>query len=296
MDVLINDISLNGQFTTVDDFLVSTKVIVQILEEIKHVNSKSVSEDKYIRLFKKTDFNQVSITPTIKFYDLLTSHESRLNPQILKFKSILANLQIEPYWDTQCQQDSTKLYIWDRGYENQENISNSCLAEAYARNASLISFVPSEFNFSPIVVREGQHTMDIPNFFKELQLLEYCHDTDIISHADYIKLIYHTKLNFDNIFLTNGFDLINSRNINEFLDAFRLFEEKDWQDIFVDGALDYKEYHKNRRTKRYFPDEIWSKGIYKFRITRRYRAFGYQENNIFYVLRFDLDHELSDNG
>ena len=109
-------------------------------------------------------------------------------------------------------------------------------------------------------------------------------------------MIYIHKLRFDYISDRYGFDLITDQNINDFLDAFRLFEEKDWHDIIVDNALDYKEFDKNRKTKQYFPDYYWSKGIYKFRISRKYRAFGYRENNIFYVLRFDLDHELSDNG
>lgn len=41
---------------------------------------------------------------------------------------------------------------------------------------------------------------------------------------------------------------------------------------------------------------LWKKGIKKFRITQRNRCFGYVENGVFYVLRFDLDHELSDVG
>ena len=53
---------------------------------------------------------------------------------------------------------------------------------------------------------------------------------------------------------------------------------------------------KNKKSKRYFSDEQWKKGIKKFRITQRNRCFGYVNNGIFYVLRFDLDHELSDVG
>lgn len=37
-------------------------------------------------------------------------------------------------------------------------------------------------------------------------------------------------------------------------------------------------------------------GIKKVKITQRNRCFGYVDNGVFYVLRFDLDHELSDVG
>jgi len=57
-----------------------------------------------------------------------------------------------------------------------------------------------------------------------------------------------------------------------------------------------KTYNKNKKSKRYFSDDLWKKGIKKFRITKRNRCFGYLENGIFYVLRFDFEHELSDVG
>lgn len=53
---------------------------------------------------------------------------------------------------------------------------------------------------------------------------------------------------------------------------------------------------KNKKIKRYFSDDLWKKGVKKFRITQRNRCFGYVDNGVFYVLRFDLDHELSDVG
>ena len=71
---------------------------------------------------------------------------------------------------------------------------------------------------------------------------------------------------------------------------------KNWIAIATDKGLDYKTYNKNKKSKRYFSDEQWKKGIKKFRITQRNRCFGYVNNGIFYVLRFDLDHELSDVG
>lgn len=104
------------------------------------------------------------------------------------------------------------------------------------------------------------------------------------------------KLDFSLIDGTHGFSLIGNENQNEFIDSFRKFEELDWNTIATDKGLDYKTYNKNKKSKRYFSDEQWKKGIKKFRITQRNRCFGYVENGVFYVLRFDLDRELSDVG
>ena len=104
------------------------------------------------------------------------------------------------------------------------------------------------------------------------------------------------KFDFSLIDDTHGFSLIDNENQNEFIDSFRKFEELDWNTIAMDKGLDYKTYNKNKKSKRYFSDDLWKKGIKKFKITQRNRCFGYVDNGIFYVLRFDLDHELSDVG
>jgi hypothetical protein len=104
------------------------------------------------------------------------------------------------------------------------------------------------------------------------------------------------KLDFSLIDDTHGFSLIDNENQNEFIDSFRKFEELNRNAIATDKGLDYKTYNKNKKSKRYFSDNLWKKGIKKFKITQRNRCFGYVDNGIFYVLRFDLDHELSDVG
>ena len=89
------------------------------------------------------------------------------------------------------------------------------------------------------------------------------------------------KLDFSLIDDTHGFSLIDNENQNEFIDSFRKFEELDWNAIATDNGLDYKTYNKNKKSKRYFSDEQWKKGIKKFRITQRNRCFGYVDNGIF---------------
>ena len=92
------------------------------------------------------------------------------------------------------------------------------------------------------------------------------------------------------------FPLLTMRTKTSLLIYFKKFEESDWNAIATDNGLDYKTYNKNKKSKRYFSDDLWQKSIKKFKITQRNRCFSYVDNGVFYVLRFDLDHELSDVG
>ena len=64
------------------------------------------------------------------------------------------------------------------------------------------------------------------------------------------------KLDFSLIEDTHGFSLIDNENQNEFIDSFRKFEELDWNAIATDKGLDYKTYNKNKKSKRYFSDNL----------------------------------------
>ena len=74
-------------------------------------------------------------------------------------------------------------------------------------------------------------------------------------------------------------------------DAFRIFAELSWADIYNSEGLDYKEYtNKQKDSFAIFR----SKKIFKFRITQKYRCSGKVVNGVFHVLMFDLTHKLSD--
>ena len=88
------------------------------------------------------------------------------------------------------------------------------------------------------------------------------------------------KLDFSLIDDTHGFSLIDNENQNEFIDSSRKFEGVDWNAIATNG-LDYKTYNKNKKSKRYFSDNLWKKGIKKFRIIQWNRCFDYVDNSVF---------------
>lgn len=292
MDLILNELSLHGQFLSLDDFCASAKSLATILQEIRSCNTNLQNEiGDDLKLYKPTTFNQLQVTPQMKFYELLTSPNARLLPEIQRLKSLLTTLQTEPYWDTHSLQNSTFQYL-----VGSDDFRGTGIAEAYARSGVLISFIPSNYSYSPVVVECNEVEKRIVNIFAEKDLIDHLYKIQILNIGTYIRLMFNEKLNFNNIDYKYGFNLISSQNANEFISSFKGFEQKSWQEIIIDDGLDYKEFHKNKKTKKYFEDNYWKKGIYKFKISSKIRVFGYRELDTFYVLRFDLNHKLSDLG
>ena len=176
-------------------------------------------------------------------------------------------------------------------------MSGSSVAEATARAACLLSFIRSLYEKHPVVVTKDGVAIPVGNIWNEKQLYSILFERGELPLKKYITTRFSGgKFDFSLIDDTHGFSLIDNENQNEFIDSFRKFEELDWNAIATDKGLDYKTYNKNKKSKRYFSDDLWKKGIKKFKITQRNRCFGYVNNGIFYVLRFDLNHELSDVG
>ncbi len=69
-----------------------------------------------------------------------------------------------------------------------------------------------------------------------------------------------------------------------------------WNDISISDGLDYKEYSPNKENNWFKNTKFSDKKIYKFRVTQKYRCFGYRELDTFYVLMFDIEHKISDKG
>ena len=223
---------------------------------------------------------------------MLTAPEARIIDEAKRYKSTLARAICNPFWDDAPQQDSNAHYLAD-----EADVSGSSVAEATARAVCLLSFIRSLYEKHPVVVTKDGVAIPVGNIWKEKQLYSILFERGELPLKKYIITRFSGgKLDFSLVDDTHGFSLIDNENQNEFIDSFRKFEELDWNAIATDKGLDYKTYNKNKKSKRYFSDEQWKKGIKKFRITQRNRCFGYVDNGIFYVLRFDLDHELSDVG
>lgn len=283
--IIINELSLSGQFHDSQDFWKNG--MPPFYKALQDARSFGVGY-----LFKQGSFYGAQATPDKTLHDLLTAPEARIIDEAKRYKSTLARAICNPFWDDAPQQDLNAHYLAD-----EANVSGSSVAEATARAVCLLSFIRSLYEKHPIIVTKNGAPVPVGNIWEEKQLYSILFERGELPLKEYITTRFSGgKLDFSLIDGTHGFSLIDSKNQNEFIDSFRKFEELDWSAIATDKGLDYKAYSKNKKSKRYFSDEQWKKGIKKFKITQRNRCFGYVDNGVFYVWRFDLDHELSDVG
>lgn len=181
--------------------------------------------------------------------------ETRIIDEARLYKSILARAICNPFWDEAPQQDSNAQYS-----VGETDVSGSSVAEAAARSVCLLSFIRFGYEKHPVAVTKDEEPIEVGNIWKEKQLHSILFERGELSLEKYITIRFSGgKLDFS----PQGFSLIDGENQTEFIDSFRKFEELDWSAIATDNGLDYKPYNKNKKSKRYFSDDLWSKGIKK---------------------------------
>jgi len=277
MEILINELSLCGQYTTVNDF--TEQALPSLVMALKDINP---AKDF---LLKKEDFYSSKVTTEFTLHDLFVGSLSRKYDEIRRSKSLLANLFEEPFWERNIMQSADSKY----SFKNM-NIWGSSLAESYERDRIVLSFKHNDYLDILLPVYKNEEFLNIDNLFEKGLYLELCWKRQIISFEGYcIGKFYGDKLDFTQIDPKNGFNLIvNEGDQRLFFDGFRKFSELTWQQILVDDGFNYKEFNN----KRYFRNITHQ--IYKFRISQKYRCFGYINQGVFFVLMFDLEHTLSD--
>ncbi len=292
MDIILNELSLSGQYSDITDF--SERGLAPLSEIIHLIHT--AGENSNLSLLKKSDFFSAMVTPDTSLYEILHSTMSRLD-QIRKFKSDLAKIQNEPFWDMNQRHDATHDYVRTDNDRN-DTVSGCAPAEAHARDGIMLSFTPSDYDADTVTICCNQlestkvilNTSDIKTLFKERFI------RGEIDLEQYFSLRFSSRFDFSEISRSNGFNHITNINFNLFESSFADFELKTWKQIIKDPGLDYKEFSKNRNTNRFFSQSQWGEGVFKFRIDQEKRCFGTRRGDIFYVWRIDLDHRLSDLG
>lgn len=281
MDILINELSLDGQYSTVNEFLSEgLSAFINVLDEISVTNHI---------LLKKYDFYNTKITKDIILYDILKGDISREYDQIRRFKRKLTMFFEEPFWENDKKHSDDDTYLFDN-----VKINDSSLAESCERDRVVVSFLHGKFKILKIPVLKNQDEVEVDNLYDRFHFLELRQSRNELTFEDYVRQKFKgTKLNFLLIDDNFGFALLNTAaEENAFLSSFEKFVKMSWDDILQDDGFEYKTYKDQDIFKRKYND----KNICKFRTSQKYRCFGYRENDTFYVIRFESDHKLSDKG
>jgi hypothetical protein len=171
MDILINELSLKGQFSSVKQFVdVALIPFIEVINEL----------DRTDTILKKQDFWDVQITEKEKLYSLVCitnigEFELRL------FQSLLRNLS-EPYWETSRKHNVNDIYEY-----KENDISGSSLAEACERDKTVISFIHADFSSVKLQKKKKKNSISIDNLFSKEHYIEVANDRNEISKCEYFE-------------------------------------------------------------------------------------------------------------
>lgn len=152
MDILLNELSLNGQFTSIDNFIdEGLPPIVSILKEVDSSNDL---------LYKKRDFYSSMVTPNTNLYDVVVGTHSRTYDQVRRAKRQLSALMDDPYWEDNPNQSLNDSYVY-----LHDKISGSSIAEACERDKVIISFACNEYSSKELDIVKNEENIIIDNLF-----------------------------------------------------------------------------------------------------------------------------------
>jgi hypothetical protein len=139
MDVLLNELSLEGQYPNTEVFLQTGLMsVIGVLREMQSFDTT---------LLKKSDVWSRMVTQGQTLHSLLTGPLSRSADEIRRLKISIANLQNDPYWDDDSRQPQDTSYIF-----NGQSIVGTSPAEACERERIILSFLSSAFSVNPFCV------------------------------------------------------------------------------------------------------------------------------------------------
>ena len=283
--VFLNELSLDGQFHSIDDFLSDS---IPTMKCLKYM------DDNKRQISKCSQFYNCKITPEHTLHDLrgIKSDKAR------KFKILLLKTtDTPPFWDIDenREQDDNVHYTM-----NSDNISGTSLAEAAESDGILISFYHKDYTDKILDIKKNDvETKNVISIFTPAYLAKKLWKDKEIQINDYLQMRYEgTRLNFSEFQTEYGFSGFEKDEICECMETFDKFIQlESWDAILHDTALHYKKYMPSSREYNWFKNTTYEgKSIDKFRCGNPKRCFGYREKDIFYVLRMERDHKISDNG
>ncbi|RLA75339.1 MAG: hypothetical protein DRG78_20660 [Epsilonproteobacteria bacterium] len=277
MDVILNELSLTGQFDNENLFLNNLNEIIMMTHLINQLDN--------LNLLKSNKIWNSKITDSLTLIMLLQKKGSDiLNKIRLDLSKVSSS---PPYWeDTQIHSCIKNSYNY-----NNENICNTGLAESSERNQVIISFQHNLFKNSNINIIKNLTDININNINNLKELSQYLYTKKVLNEYKFCKYFFNTsKLNFSKLDdAKRGFNTLNKKQKKLFINQLKIFAETSWSNIISSDGIEYKKYNNTLKG-------FTNIDIYKFRINKKYRCFGYRSNDTFYIVHFEINHKLSDIG
>ena len=171
MDILLNELSLSGQYDSREIFVEEIlPTLIGVLDEIQELFKATI--------YKNQQFYSSKVTKTDTIHDILVGNLSRQYPGLRKIKrQFFSPLFAEPYWEGTRKHSENYSYT----YEGND-ICNHSVAEACERDKVIVSFKKSElFREETLsILKNGNEQIDIDNLFNAGQYSNVLHQRGII--------------------------------------------------------------------------------------------------------------------
>lgn len=171
MDILLNELSLSGQYASREIFVEKIlPSLIEVLDEIQNLFKATI--------YKSEQFYLSKVTKTDTIHSILVGDLSRQYPILRKIKrQFFSSLFTEPYWEGTRKHSENYSYT----YEGND-ICNHSVAEACERDKVIVSFRDSElFREETLsILKNGNEQIDIDNLFNAGHYSNVLHQRGII--------------------------------------------------------------------------------------------------------------------
>lgn len=197
MSVIINDFSLTGQFQDEEEFFDS------LVEET-------------LPMFKIIENLDIDVLSGYETYSLMVTKERNLmklmgikgSAEIARLKSLL----IAPFWEDDLFSNNQSIYEC----KYTKKTKAYCLAEAFERNMSVLSFKHPEFQESIISLKKDGFKNEVSNSYNKSILLDILREKSVINAVYYLVEKYELNSSFGLTIGKNYFDeLIKEVSLNK---------------------------------------------------------------------------------
>ncbi len=281
MEILLNELSLDGTLNDVDEFFPLLARMIEIQDLVFKLS---------IPVLIHNELYDTRVTKEFNLHDILLQKEYRIRADIQRYKPLLSQ---GPFWNDDQRHMDSDVYLC----QHTDKKHGYSLAEACERDKLVISFKNQNFTDATIEVYKNGELIEIVSIDNKIDLLKLLYENGQIDDTNYCNYFFKgTKLSFEYFEEKYGFKNKETTEIKSFISTFERFIEMEWGQILQDTGLNYKKYTPSSANNWFRDSQYGNHDIYKFRASQKYRCFGYRRGDIFYVLRLETDHKQSDNG
>lgn len=279
-DIILNERSLQGQYSSMEEFIA---LLPEFLKCVRYF----MEQDDW-EVLKKSDLFLAPVTEEEALFKIRGNRSDAAR----KIKRILCQMSDEPpYWDIEARQSGSY-------FDEDVEVSGTSVAEASARTGFVLSFPKSYDADQELMIMHEDEKLRVSSITFPQYRIRCLYHRGFSDIYTYLKECYHgTRLNFEEFDPEYGFEDFEMSEIAECLETFERFAgHESWRDVLQDSALRYKEYQSSKKNNWFRGTVYEQRRIDKFRCGNPKRCFGYRKDDIFYVLRMERDHSISDYG